>query len=77
MGRFPARMGWVRIRRDQVKTELGRVKRSHPSHTPSRSKTKNADSTRLRGALAAPPSSPILDPLQIGGGIMTRNDLGI
>jgi len=27
----------------------------------------------LRGAPAAPPSSPILDALQIGGGIMTRN----
>ena len=75
MGRFPARTGWVRIKRNQVKIEAGRAKRNTTESAtfPNAKKKKRrfSDSTRSRGAPAAPPSSPFLDPLQIGGGIMT------
>jgi len=72
-GRFPARMSCARIKRNRVKPEPGRIKRITPeSATFPDAEKKNADSTRLRGAPTAPPSSPIWDPLQISGGIMNR-----
>ncbi|KEH18652.1 subtilase family protein, putative [Medicago truncatula] len=54
----------------QIRT--GRVRRVAPESATFPDAKKIADSTCLRGAPAAPSSSLILDPLQIGGGIMTR-----
>jgi hypothetical protein len=74
-GRFPARMGLGSYlkKSGQTRTGSGQTGCTRISHLPRCEKNRRfSDSTCLRGAPAAPSSSPILDPLQIGGGIMTR-----